>query len=112
MTPSEKKFLLDIKDAISNVDVHLEGRRVFDEFTSSLTKRRAVEREIEIIGEATNNLLKLAPGIMLSSARQIVNMRNRVIHAYDNVDETILWKVVMKDLPVLYAEVTIFLDGE
>lgn len=104
MTHEEKKLLLDIEQAILNMDIHLEGRRVFEEFAANVTKRRAVERELEIIGEATNNLLKINPEVNLSSARKIVNLRNRVIHAYDDVDETIIWKVLMKDIPILLSE--------
>lgn len=108
MTAEEKKLLKDIEQAILNIDVHLDGRRVFEEFALSITKRRAIERELEIIGEATNNLLKMNSELPLSSARKIVDLRNRVIHAYDDVDETIIWKVVMKDIPILLAEVQRF----
>ncbi len=101
----EKKLLNDIQQAALNIDVHLEGRRVFEEFAKSITKRRAVERELEIIGEATNNLLKINPELPISSARKIVNLRNRVIHNYDDVDEIIIWKVIMKDIPILLDEV-------
>lgn len=100
-----KKLLTDIEKSALNIDVHLEGRRIFEEFAESITKRRAIERELEIIGEATNNLLKLNTEISLTAARKIVNLRNRVIHAYDDVDETILWKVIVKDIPVLLQEV-------
>lgn len=109
MKPVEKKFLKDIEQAILNIDLHLEGRRIFEEFSENITKRRAIERELEIIGEATNNLLRITPDFSISSARQIVNLRNRVIHAYDNVDETIIWKVVIKDIPLLLNEVQILL---
>ncbi len=87
MTGEEKKLLSDIEQAALDINVHLEGRRVFEEFRDNITKRRAIERELEIIGEATNNLLKLNCDLPLASARKIVNMRNRVIHAYDSVDE-------------------------
>jgi len=108
----EKKLLRDMEQAALHIDVHLGGRRVWQEFAEDITKRRAVERELEIIGEATNKLLKINPGIEVSSARKIVNMRNRVIHAYDNVDETIIWKVVVKDIPLLLAEVQQLLTSE
>lgn len=98
-------MLRDIEQAALNIDIHLEGRRDFQEFVSSITKRRAVERELEIIGEATNGLLKVNREISLSFARQIVDLRNRVIHAYDAIDEIIIWKIVMKDIPVLLEEV-------
>jgi len=112
MMEEEKKLLRDMEQAALHIDVHLGGRRVWQEFAEDITKRRAVERELEIIGEATNKLLKINPGIEVSSARKIVNMRNRVIHAYDNVDETIIWKVVVKDIPLLLAEVQQLLTSE
>ena len=106
MIAQEQKLLKDIEQAIFNINLHLDGRRIFEEFATNITKRRAVERELEIIGEATNNLLKLNADFPFSSGRKIVNLRNRVIHAYDDVDETIIWKVIIKDLPVLADEVT------
>jgi uncharacterized protein with HEPN domain len=105
MIIDELKLLADIKTAIESVDEHLEQRRDFKEYLANKTKRRAVERELEIVGEAMNNLLKINPEIELSYARIIVNLRNQIIHAYDNVNNTIIWKIVMKDLPVLLKEV-------
>jgi len=105
MRPEEKKLLKDIEQAILNIDIHLERKREFEEFANDITKRRAIEREMEIIGEATNNLVKINSELPISSARKIVNLRNRVINAYDDVDETIIWKVVIKDIPVLFDEV-------
>ncbi|MCU7551613.1 DUF86 domain-containing protein [Chitinophagaceae bacterium LB-8] len=43
--------------------------------------------------------------ITITSARQIVDLRNRVIHSYDTVDDVIIWKVLITDLPVLLSEV-------
>ena len=101
----EKKLLSDIEGSILSIDVHLEGRRIFEEFATNITKRRAIERELEIIGEAMNNLLKMNPKISISHARPIVDLRNKVIHGYDAIDETILWKIIMKDIPLLQQEV-------
>jgi uncharacterized protein with HEPN domain len=109
MTIEENKLLTDIKEAILSIDDHLEGRRIFIEYETNKTKRRAVERELEIIGEAMSKLLKINPSIALTHARIIVDLRNRVIHAYDSVDETIIWKIVVKDIPLLLDEVNQFL---
>ncbi len=98
-------MLTDIVRSIEDIDVHLGGRRVLEEFLGNITIRRAVEREVEIIGEATNGLLKLSPKTSITSARKIVDLRNRVIHAYDKVDETLLWKLVVVDIPFLKSEV-------
>jgi uncharacterized protein with HEPN domain len=111
MSIEVKKLLLDIKESILSIDDHLEGRRIFEEYRANKTKRRAVERELEIIGEALSKLLKINPGIQISYTRQIVNLRNKVIHAYDAIDETIIWKIVMVDTPVLLKEVQQLLES-
>lgn len=108
----EKKLLTDIMTSIDAIDEHLEGRRDFDEYKKNKTKRRAVERELEIIGEAVNNLLKFNPDISISYACLIVDLRNKVIHAYDNVNDVIIWKVIMKDIPVLESEVKDLMKDE
>ena len=100
----EKKFLVDIIEAINSIDDHLDKERILDIYLSNKTKRRAVEREIEIIGEAMGKLLKTNPNISISYSRIIVDLRNRIIHAYDSVDDILIWKIIMKDLPVLLEE--------
>jgi uncharacterized protein with HEPN domain len=106
----EKKLLVDIIDSIHSIDEHLEGRRILEEYISNKTKRRAVEREIEIIGEAMSKLLKIDPTIPISYARIIVDLRNKVIHAYDSVDDILIWKIVNKDIPLLLIESKTLLD--
>jgi uncharacterized protein with HEPN domain len=101
----EKKLLTDIEVAIVSIDEHLEGRRDFAEYKSNKTKRRAVERELEIIGEAMGNLLRINSEITLSYTRVVVDLRNRIIHAYDNINDIIIWKIIMKDIPILHVEV-------
>lgn len=109
MTLEENKLLTDIQVAIESIDEHLEGKRLFSEYKASKTKRRAVERELEIIGEAMNRLLKINTGVTLTYSRIAVDLRNRIIHAYDNINDTIIWKIIMKDIPLLQAEVKLLL---
>jgi uncharacterized protein with HEPN domain len=110
MSIEEKKLLTDIILAIDSIDEHLEGERIFTEYKSNKTKRRAVERELEIIGEAVNKLLKITPDIAISYARLIVDLRNKVIHAYDNVNDIVIWNVVMNHLPLLKTEAELLLN--
>jgi uncharacterized protein with HEPN domain len=67
--------------------------------------RRAVEREIEIIGEAMTKILKLESDIAIKNARRVVSTRNMVIHSYDAVDDNVIWGIVKRHLPVLREEV-------
>jgi uncharacterized protein with HEPN domain len=68
--------------------------------------RRAVEREFEIIGEAMYRIEKLDPTIDISSKKQIISMRNRVIHGYDKIDNEIIWGTIIKHLPQLKVEIS------
>jgi uncharacterized protein with HEPN domain len=105
-----KKYLFDIQEAINSIDEHLQYERNFPKFMQSKTVRRAVERELEIIGEAVSRLIKLEPEIDISYSRIIVDLRNKVIHAYDSVDYNIIWKIVCKDIVVLKNEVEKLLE--
>lgn len=110
MNIETRKYLSDIDVAISSIDIHLQHKRDFSLYQSNITIKRAVEREIEIIGEATNRILKLMPDINISFAKSIVEMRNRVIHGYDSVDDYLVWKIVVKDIPILKEEVRLLLN--
>jgi uncharacterized protein with HEPN domain len=112
MKVEELKLLTDIKIAIESIDDHLQQKKDFDLYKSNKTIRRAVERELEIIGEAVNKLDKINPDIPISYKRLIVDLRNKVIHAYDNVNDVIIWKVIVKDLPVLKQEVDSLLNEQ
>jgi len=69
----------------------------------------AVIRNIEIIGEASNNIQRVdAEFIAQHDAipwQVMYTMRNRVAHGYDKVDLDIVWKTVRRDLPELYLQV-------
>ncbi|GHT65565.1 antitoxin [Bacteroidia bacterium] len=77
----------------------------YDEFTSNVLLRRGIERNIEIIGEAMNRILKADENIVITNSRKIVDTRNYVIHAYDSLTDDILWSIVVNHLPALKSEV-------
>ena len=52
-----KVWLSDIKQAISEIDQFLPEKKIFQEFQKDLKSKRAIERNIEIIGEAVNRIL-------------------------------------------------------
>ncbi|MFC4213310.1 DUF86 domain-containing protein [Pedobacter lithocola] len=105
-----KKLLTDIKISIESIYEHLDNNFDFEVYKNNKTKRRAVERELEIIGEAINKLLKINPEIIISYSRQIVDLRNKIIHAYDNANNIVLWKIIIKDIPILQKEVNNYLQ--
>ena len=76
-----QKYLLDIKTSIESINLYLGEKREFTEYQSNKLLRRAIERELEIIGEAASQLLKLDPNIEIDNARKFVDLRNWVIHS-------------------------------
>ena len=100
------KFLFDINSSILSIEECLLIVKNLEEYKKNKIIRRAVERELEIIGEAISNLLKLDPSIEIEKARKIVNLRNLVIHAYDSVDDIIIYVIIVKDIPVLKKEIS------
>ncbi|MCF8461464.1 MAG: DUF86 domain-containing protein [Flavobacteriales bacterium] len=98
-------WLRDILKAVEEINEFLPEKRDFFEFQKDLKTRKAVERNIEIIGEATHRILRMKPDYPLSNARKIVDTRNRIIHGYDAISEDIIWRIVVKDLPLLEAEI-------
>jgi len=95
------KYLYDIRESIDSITDFLGEKRDFNDYKSNKLLRRAVERELEIIGEATSRILKLEPNIAISEARRIVDLRNWVIHGYDRVDDVIIWGILSRDIPRL-----------
>ena len=100
-----RKYLLDIEESIDSIEKYLGDKRDFNVYMADKMLRRAVEREFEIIGEAMNRIHKLDPDIQISSKRQIISMRNRVIHGYDKIDNEIIWGTIVRHLPNLKIEI-------
>lgn len=100
-----KTWLKDIEQAISEINSFIPDTKNFKDFQKDLKTRRAVERNVEIIGEAMMRILKVNPYIKISHTRKIVDTRNRIIHGYDSVSEEILWGIIIKNLPDLEKEV-------
>ena len=100
-----KKYFYDIIISIEAIFEYLGEKRDFFEYQNNRMKRKAVERELEIIGEAMNRILKFNPEIEISGAKQIISMRNRVIHGYDKIDDGIIWGTVNRHLPILKEEI-------
>ena len=101
-----KKHLEDILIAIEEIDIFFETLpKKYDTFVNSLLLRRGIERNIEIIGEAMNRILKADNTILITNARKIVDTRNYVIHGYDTLTADILWSIVVNHLPLLKNEI-------
>lgn len=107
-----KKHLQDILTAIQEIDSFFGNEpKIYDNFYHNLCIRRAVERNLEIIGEAMNRILKTNNNnITITNSRKIVDARNYIIHGYDSLSIDILWSMVVNHLPKLKSEVISLLD--
>jgi len=112
MKRETKKYLFDIKTSIDSIFEFIGEKRNFFEYQNNKLLRRGVEREIEIIGEAMNRIMKIAPDIQIENARQIVDTRNWVIHGYDKVDDVVIWGIISNSLPKLKEEVEYLLTKD
>jgi uncharacterized protein with HEPN domain len=97
--------LLHILDSIDAIFDYLGTRRDFKAYKANRQLRRSVEREMEIIGEAANRIKKADPDFPLKNIRKIIDFRNLVAHAYDSVNDEIVWMIVVKYLPKLRKDV-------
>ena len=105
------KCLYDIKFAIDEIDsFFIERPKRFDQYSTDIILKRAVERNLEIIGEAMNRILKEDPEFPIKNAKRIIGLRNQIIHGYDNVSDENIWGIVFNHLPKLKEEVQILTD--
>ncbi|MDE5822874.1 MAG: DUF86 domain-containing protein [Paramuribaculum sp.] len=105
------KYISDMLQAISEIELALDRfGKLYDNFESDVVFRKFVERNIEIMGEAMNRILKIDSSINITSARKIVDTRNYVIHAYDSLKPDILWAIVVNHIPRLKNELSVILN--
>jgi uncharacterized protein with HEPN domain len=106
-----KTWLYDIIQSINEIDSYfMDKPKIFAEYLLDLKTKRAVERNIEIIGEAVNRILKKDKNFKLDNAQKIIGTRNRIIHGYDKISDELIWSIVINNLPKLKEEVKGFLS--
>ena len=110
MTEKEKKFFSDISNSIELIENFTTGIKSFAKYQHDLKTKGAVERHLGIIGEAVNKFQKESSANNLKNASQIISLRNRLIHSYDNIDDAIIWSIVTRHLNPLKEEINKLLN--
>ncbi len=106
-----KTWLFDILQSIKEIESYYEGRpKIFEEYLNDIKTKRAIERDLEIIGEAVGRILKKEPGFQINNAEKIISTRNKIIHSYDNISDELIWSIVVNHIPKLKEEITKLLD--
>lgn len=104
MLPRELNYLVDILEAARLLQKFVEGVNQ-DTFENDLMRQAAVMRQLEIMGEAARRLSEETRQELSEIPwHQIIGMRNRLIHVYDDVDLAIVWDTVQNDLPPLITQ--------
>ena len=110
MLPKSEKLCLDILTAIEEIrDFLTEASQ--ETFTHNRLQQVAVERELEIIGEALKRLERTDEPLFekIENGHKIIGMRNVLAHGYDVIDYRILWSTVTHDIAPLAKQIDILL---
>lgn len=101
------KWLTDIKFAIEEIESFFENEpKDFLKYKENIMLKRAIERDLEIIGEATNRIIKKQSNVKIENAKAIIGLRNLIIHSYDNISDENIWAIVINHIPKLKDEIT------
>lgn len=105
MPRDARAYLFDMQRAATLARQFIDGKSL-DEYKSDILLRSATERQLAIVGEALNQILKIDPrfGERFSERRRLIAFRNRVIHGYAAIDDDIVWSIARTKLPVLLDE--------
>lgn len=99
-------YLQDVLDAINDMQsCFIDFPNRYDLFERDIMRRCVVERKVEIMGEAINRIKKIDSNVPIPNARAIIDTRNRIIHAYDNVQPEFLWSLVIRHIPQLKEDI-------
>jgi len=111
MPHSPQKYLADILNSAEFLSTFVAGRP-FSDYRSDRGFRSAVERELQIIGEAVLQLNRAAPVLAcrISDIQRIIGFRHVLVHGYDSVNPEVLWAVIHDKLPTLVREARALLD--
>lgn len=111
MTDTAKKYLSDIIRSIEHIQSFTRDLTSFEQYKKNFLIKGAVERHLGIIGEAVNKFLKQSTENNLVQARQIISLRNRLIHSYDNIDDRVIWSIIKRHLEPLKSEIETLLKN-
>ncbi len=105
MTEKGLKYLYDILRAIELVEEFISPIDNYDQYVSDAKTQSAVERQLGIIGEAVNKFDAVHPDLSLENSSKIVGFRNRLNHAYDAVNPSMIWAIIKNHLTPLKQEI-------
>ena len=113
MRLESKKYLYDMQRA-ADLLTEFTSNKSFADYEQDAMLRAAVERQFEIIGEATTQLARVDKAMVarIGGYRRIISFRNLLIHGYADVDDRLVWNIVETSLPTLVQEIAMLVADE
>ena len=109
-----RDLLSDIVRSIDEINEFSAGLTIedFKQYLSNKMMRRAIERDLIIIGEAMHDIVKVdhTRVMRIKNSRRVVELRNDVVHSYDDLANEKIWQFIWTELPYLRKEVSHILD--
>jgi len=104
MHREKSQSVLDALNACQTIREFTQGQ-TFEAYLESKLLRSGVERQFEVLGEAFNRIDLIDPLFRdnVPEMGAVIGMRNRIIHGYDAVDDSIIWDAVQRHVPRLIA---------
>lgn len=112
MMDKSKKYLSDVLIAIDLIEKFTIDVKDFYQYSDDLKTQSAVERQLAIIGEALNKLKKLNTDITIENDKQIIGFRNKLVHAYDSIDNSIVWAILHRHINKLKIEIEELINNQ
>jgi uncharacterized protein with HEPN domain len=111
MQPESAAFLWDVRAAGVRITTFAEGLSAAT-YAADELRKSAVERQLEIIGEALNRLRKADPEVAqrIPDISRIIGLRNILAHGYAVVDDAVVWSAVSERMPALLTVVEKLLE--
>ncbi|SMG54158.1 Uncharacterized conserved protein, contains HEPN domain [Marivirga sericea] len=108
MQPKLLKYILDIESVIEEIEsIKQKTQNDFNNFSNDIILQRAIERDLEIIGEAIRKIIDINPDVQITASKNIIGLRNIISHAYDSVEPEMLWGIIQRNVPVLADEIRV-----
>ena len=109
MTEKSTKYLYDILESIKLIADFIGDSKDFNVYNNDKKTQSAVERQLVIIGEALNKFRQSELETIIQNDKQIIGFRNRLVHAYDSIDNAIVWAIINIHLEKLRLEIEILI---
>ena len=109
-----RDLLSDIVRSIDEINEFSAGLNIedFKQYLSNKMMRRAIERDLIIIGEAMHDIVKVdhTRVMRIKNSKRVIELRNDVVHSYDDLANEKIWQFIWTELPYLRKEVSHILD--